>query len=159
MNSGVANVLEIQYEIAGEIVSTIGDMSGVIARTLTHAAKRKPPQSVDTYDAVLQFYEYLSLGRPDLHIKARDALERVVASDPHYSTAWAALSLIHNDEFRFGLNPRPDADASDEPQTAANTQKIRSLWRAFLDHAIPRPDQHGTKCRCCDARLPGWPCH
>ena len=131
-----ANVLEIQDEIAGEIVSTIGDMSGVIARKLTHAAKRKPPQSLDTYDAVLQFYEYLSLGRPDLHIKARDALERVVASDPHYSTAWAALSLIHNDEFRFGLNPRPDADASDDALKAAQRAVALDPTNSVAYHAL-----------------------
>ena len=132
----VANVLEIQDDIAGEIVSTIGDMSGVIARTLTQVAKRKPPQQFDSYDAVLQFYEYLSIVRPDLHIKVRDALERAVASDPDYSIAWAALSLVHNDEVRFGFNPRPDANARDDALKAAQTAVVSDPTSSTAYHAL-----------------------
>ena len=131
-----ANVLEIQDDIAAEIVGTIGDMSGVIARTLTQAAKRKPPQHLDSYDAALQFYEYLSITRPDLHLKVRDALQRAVASDPEYSTGWAALSLVHNDEARFGFNRRPDANARDDALKAAQTAVALDPTSSTAYHAL-----------------------
>ena len=131
-----ANVLEIQDDIAAEIVGTIGDMSGVIARTLTQAAKRKPPQHLDSYDAVLQFYEYLPITRPDLHLKVRNALQRAVTTDTEYSTAWAALSLVYNDEARFGFNRRPDANARDEALKAAQAAVALDPTSSTAYHAL-----------------------
>ena len=131
-----ANVLEIQDDIAAEIVGTIGDMSGVIARTLTQAAKRKPPQHLSSYDAVLQFYEYLSITRPDLHLKVRNALQQAIASDPEYSTAWAALALVHNDEVRFGFNRRPGVNSRDEALKAAQTSVALDPTSSTAYHAL-----------------------
>lgn len=131
-----ANVLEIQDDIAGEIVGTIGDMSGVIARTLTRAAKHKPPQNMSTYDAVLQFYEYLRLGLPDIHATVRDMLERAVASDPQYSTAWAALALIHCDEIRLNFNLRPHASARDDALRAAQRAVALDPTSSTAYHAL-----------------------
>ena len=131
-----SNVLEIQDSIAGEIVSTIGDKSGVIARTLTQVAKRKPPQSLDSYDAVLHYYEYLSVTQPNLHAEVRDALERAVAVDADYSSAWAALSFIYNDEVRFGFNQRANASARDDALMAAQNAVALDPTSSTAYHAL-----------------------
>ena len=131
-----ANVLEIQDDIAGEIVGTIGDVHGVIARTLTQVSKRKPPQTLDAYEGVLHFYEYLRVGVPELHARVRTLLEHALKSDPSYSTGWAALSLIHNDEVRLGFNPRPDAIARDEALKAAQRAVALDPTSSIAYHAL-----------------------
>jgi len=42
------------------------------------------------------------------HVKVRACLERAVNSDPGYADAWAYLSWIYVDEYRFNYNPRPN---------------------------------------------------
>ena len=48
------------------------------ARTELAQARRKPPESLDTYDCVLRVYDYLQTHSPDKHLAARDCLEMVV---------------------------------------------------------------------------------
>ena len=104
----VGNIFDIQDEITGNVVDMIANRHGIIARVGLEQAKRKPTESLSAYECVLHAYQYLHVKTPELHLKARDCLERAVTVDPEYSEAWAWLAAIRGDEYVFGYHPRPD---------------------------------------------------
>jgi adenylate cyclase len=83
---------------------------GVISRARFAEVREKPTDSLDAYECVLQAQVYYRDNVvPPEHAKVRDALERAVKSDPNYMEAWAWLSNIYLDEYRYNFNPRPNS--------------------------------------------------
>ena len=74
-------------------------------------ATSKPTDSLDAYECVLRAQAYINAYTPDLHLKARDCLERAIEIAPHYVDAWSNLALIYIDEFWTGYNPRTEGPA------------------------------------------------
>jgi adenylate cyclase len=94
----------VQEGIAGHVVATIAQPQGVLARPHTAAAKRKPPERLTSYDCILLFYDYVVNRSPEGHLSMRVALEAEVREAPDVASLWAALSMIHDDTWRFGYN-------------------------------------------------------
>jgi adenylate cyclase len=105
-----SSIFAVQDEISEQVVATIAGGQGVISRTRFSEVKGKPTDQLDAYESVLQHYVY---NRDNIvgieHAKLRDALERAVDSDPGYADAWACLSAIYTDEYRYNFNPLPDS--------------------------------------------------
>ncbi len=99
-----AAIFEVQDEIASQVVSTIARPLGVIARPELAAARRKPPERLDSYDCLLLFYDYAANRSPEGHRRLKAALETAVREDPEVAALWAALSFVHTDTWRFGYN-------------------------------------------------------
>jgi adenylate cyclase len=100
----------VQDEITEQVVGTIAGSYGVISRARFAEVKEKPTELLDAYECVLQAMAYYR-GSPSEteHEQVRGSLERAVKSDPVYADAWAFLSFIYLDEYRFNLNPQPDS--------------------------------------------------
>ena len=113
------NILEIQDDIADRIVAAVGQPYGVIARTGARMAGGTAAEHLDSYGAVLRFYEYWVRGDVALYEPVRAGLERAVERDPDYASAWAALASLYLDEVRFGFNPRSANDQLDRALEAA----------------------------------------
>jgi tetratricopeptide (TPR) repeat protein len=97
----------VQDEITEQVVATIASGHGVIRRARLVEVRDKPTDLLDAYECVLQVSAYYEAGpHPLEHARLRDALERVVKSDPNYTEAWAALCAIYLDEHRFDFNRR-----------------------------------------------------
>jgi adenylate cyclase len=109
-NLSASDIFAVQDEITEQVVGTIASNSGVISRARFAEIKQKPTDSLDAYECVLQVGAYY---RDNFiateHIKVRGCLERAVKSDPGYADAWAYLSHIFLDEYRFNYNPRPNS--------------------------------------------------
>jgi adenylate cyclase len=45
------NIIALQEEVAQKVVGLIGDLFGVIPRQLSRESERKPPESIETYEA------------------------------------------------------------------------------------------------------------
>jgi TolB-like protein len=104
-----SNIFEVQDEITEQVVATIAGLSGVISRTRFAEVKKKPTHRLDAYEWVLRVAAYyIDDYSPIEHAKLRDALERVVKSDPGYADAWAYLCFLYLDEHRWNYSPRPD---------------------------------------------------
>src|SRR5262249_3954209 len=106
----VSAIFEVQDEIASDVVASIAQPHGAIARPKLEAARRKPPERLETYDYLLLFYDYAANRSPEGHRRLKAALETHAREDPGIAAPWAALSLIHTDTWRFGYN----ADVSRE---------------------------------------------
>jgi adenylate cyclase len=104
-----SNIFSVQDEITEQVVATTAGISGVISRARFAEVKETPTESLDAYECVLQAFAYSRdrFNAPE-HARLRDALERAVKSDPGYADAWACLSFIYLDEYRWKYNPRPN---------------------------------------------------
>lgn len=101
--------LEDVFAVQDEITHHIAGVLGVqLERALLESARRKPTETMEAYDLVLQATSYFRSNDREGHAMARDLLERAVSLDPRYSRAYRELSWVYLDEFRFGYNTRPN---------------------------------------------------
>src|SRR5262249_36599324 len=89
---GLADVFATQDEITEAIVTSIEPQ---LYAAENFRAKRKPPDSTDTWGLVMRaLSHHWRRARPD-HVAAQAALEQATASDSHYGQALGVLSAIH----------------------------------------------------------------
>jgi adenylate cyclase len=68
----------------------------------------RPPAELRSYECVVRFYQYWRTFDPRLHAEVRACLERAVAEDPEYAEAFACLSQIYCDAYRFNFVPEEE---------------------------------------------------
>jgi TolB-like protein/Tfp pilus assembly protein PilF len=113
------NLITVQDDIAKQVSATIGDAYGAVMRASTVDMKRSSTQYMEAYKSMLLFHDYLFELSPTAHLKARLSLEEAVKIDPNYPDAWAGLSFLALDEYRFSFNIK------ETPQKALkNAQKF-----------------------------------
>jgi adenylate cyclase len=104
----VGAIFEIQDQIASEIAGTLGGAHGVITETGVAEARRKPPETLASYECVLLAQDYMRTLTSETHLSARNCLERAVAREPDYADALAWLAFLHDDTYVLGFNPIPE---------------------------------------------------
>jgi TolB-like protein len=102
-------VFELQDDLVPRIVSTVADPYGVLPHSISEMLRKKGPDQLSPYEAVLRYFGYLERATPEEHAKARAALEWAVENAPDQANCWATLSLVYKDEHTHGYNVRPDA--------------------------------------------------
>jgi TolB-like protein len=98
----------LQDDLVPRIVSTVADWYGVLPQSMSEAVRRKPPDRLSSYEAVLRSFGYFERITPDEHAAMRAALERAVEQAPGNADGWAMLSMMYGEEHRFGFNLEPD---------------------------------------------------
>ena len=93
-------LFEIQDDIVARVVSAI---STQIDRSLLAAARKKPITSMAAYDLWLRGMARLRQGTPAADQAARRMFKQALAADPHYSRAYAGLSLSHFNDWSCQL--------------------------------------------------------
>ena len=135
----VDQILSIQADLAERLSAIVGDRYGVIGQA-TGALGRGTPTSNDAYNCVLHFYAYQQSMNQEGHADVRECLQDAVRVDPTYSQAWASLSTAYAQEYRMGLNPRPDAydaqeRALDAAKRAVASDPMNPIAHLVLAHA------------------------
>jgi len=102
-------VFELQDDVAPRIVSTIADMNGILAHSMSEALRSRAPDQLTPYEALLRSFSYWERLTADEHAAARAALEHAVEQAPNYADCWAVLSMLYGDEYKTGFNVRPDS--------------------------------------------------
>jgi serine/threonine protein kinase len=102
-------VFELQDDVAPRIVSTIADMNGILAHSMSEALRSRAPDQLTPYEAVLRSFSYWERLTAEEHAAARAALEHAVEQAPNYADCWAVLSMLYGDEYKTGFNVRPDS--------------------------------------------------
>ena len=105
------NLFAIQDDIAAQIAATIGGARGAITLARLGQVRRKPSARLDTYECVLLWFETRDVYTDEIHLRARDCLERTVELDPTYAEGWAALASIYELQVRQGFNATQEYDA------------------------------------------------
>ena len=107
-NFDSSNVFDVQDQLTDRIVTTVADQQGVLIRELITSVRNKPLEELSARDAVFLTFDYMQVITPDVHLKVRSALERVVEVEPESADAWACLSIMFCEEFKHDYNVRAD---------------------------------------------------
>jgi serine/threonine protein kinase len=102
-------IFELQDDVAPRIVSTIADMNGILAHSMSEALRSRAPDQLTPYEALLRSFSYWERLTAEEHAAARAALEHAVEQAPNYADCWAVLSMLYGDEYKTGFNVRPDS--------------------------------------------------
>ena len=121
-----ADIFAVQDSIMERIVGVIGDEHGVISRAGLEESRARNTENLAAYECVLRAYAYYDLITPQEHQAVRACLEEAVATDPTYSEAWGWLSHMYQDEYKFGFNPRPEAEDPLVRAIAASQNAIKA---------------------------------
>ncbi len=115
----VANVLDIQLEIAKKIVAEVGSADApLINARVQNEIRQKAPDNLETYQCVLLSYWFYETFEPDRHRKARACLENAIDLDSEYSLGWSRLAFSYIESKKYAIDTPPDwAELS---RTAAN---------------------------------------
>ena len=103
------DIFAVQDELADRIVATVADPYGVLTRSLGTLAKEKPVDTLTAHECVLRTFVYWQQVVPNEHAEVRTALERALKLEPDHAEAFACLSRVYLDEFRFDFNVLPNA--------------------------------------------------
>jgi adenylate cyclase len=97
-----AEIARVRDEVANSVVRSLAQPYGVIFSAQAREVEGKPPESLSSYGSVLRFYQYWRTYDRSLIEPVRLGLEQAIRRDPDYAEAFACLSLVHLDLFRFG---------------------------------------------------------
>ena len=133
----VADVLDIQVEIARKVAAQIGSSDApLFSASFQQAIRDKAPENLEAYECYLLgfwFYQTFSL---EAHRKARDCLIRTVEEEPGYSLGWSRLAFNYLESKKRGFDTPPDwARLAREAADRALVED-RENPEAYYAHAI-----------------------
>jgi adenylate cyclase len=101
----VANVLDVQLEIAKQVAAAIGSADAPLFNaSVQQVIREKAPDSLRAYECVLLSYWFYETFAPDRHKKARACLERAVEIDPGYSLGWSRLAFSYIESKKYAID-------------------------------------------------------
>ncbi len=107
-------IVSARDEVAGCVVRALAQPYGVIASNLAHETDGLPPGSMNAYECVSRFYQYWRTYDRNLFDSVRAGLESAIEEYPDFAEAFACLSQVYCDGFRFGYV---------DPETALDLQQ------------------------------------
>jgi len=88
-------LIALQEEIAQSVAAKIGSEYGFIPRNLSNESRIKPPESLDTYEAVLRFYYHVNILIPETFKETIRVLEQAVTREPNCGLARSLLAHLY----------------------------------------------------------------
>ena len=98
-------LFDVELTIADQIATRIAEPSGIVFDAESRMLLDAPADSIDAYRCTLSAYAYRVTMAASKFPAVRACLEQAVAQHPEYATAWALLSLVATDEYRFLYAP------------------------------------------------------
>jgi adenylate cyclase len=98
-------LIALQGEIAQEVAGRIGSEYGIIPRNLSKESRKKPPGSLDTYEAILRCYHHFADLTPETFEEALRALEQAVTREPECALAWSLLGILYFNNYKLQYSP------------------------------------------------------
>lgn len=131
-------VFDLQDDLAPKIVSTVADLHGVLPRSMSDAVRRKEPDKLTPYEALLHSFGYNERWTMEALAEARACLERAVQQEPDNGDCWAMLSLMYSNEFGHWdiCNPQSFEKALQAARTAVLAAPLHSLPHHALAQAL-----------------------
>jgi tetratricopeptide (TPR) repeat protein len=98
----------LQDDLVPRIVSTVADWYGILPGSMSEAVRSRPVEGLSPYEALLRAFGYFRRVTPSDHAAVRLILERAVDEAPDHAAAWAMLSMVYGEEYRFEFNAEPN---------------------------------------------------
>ena len=100
-----SSLVAVRDDVANCIVRTLAQSYGVILSSKANEVEGAAAEELGSYSCVALYYRYSSSYDARLYDKVRSCLESTVAREPNYAEAFACLSQIYSDGFRFKFGP------------------------------------------------------
>lgn len=109
MDLSIANVLDIQVDIARKVAAQIGSSDAPLFNAeIQQTIRDKAPENLEAYECyLLGFWFYQTFGL-EAHRKARDCLLRTVEEEPSYSLGWSRLAFNHLESKKRSFDTSPE---------------------------------------------------
>lgn len=111
-----SEIIALRNEVANRVARALAQPYGAIQSDRARDADGQAPELLGSYAAVLLFYAYWRTFDREMIEAVRAGLEHAVATEPGYAEAFACLSLVHSNAWRFrhpigapGSDPRERA--------------------------------------------------
>jgi adenylate cyclase len=130
------SLIALQEEIARQVVARLGSLYGIILQTLSRESRRKPPESLETYEAFLRFYHHATIMSPQTFAETLSVLEQAVRREPESGFAWSLLAFLYGQSYSLQLLPMesPLEQALVAAQKGAALEPENQITRAALAH-------------------------
>jgi adenylate cyclase len=130
------SLIALQEEIARQVAARIGSLYGIIPQTLSRESRKKPPESLETYEAFLRFYHHATVLSPQTFSETLRVLEQAVSRDPESGLAWSLLAFVHCQNYTLQFCPMesPLAQGLACAQRGAALEPGNQMARAALAH-------------------------
>jgi adenylate cyclase len=127
-------LIALQEEIAQKVAAKIGSEYGIIPWNLSKESRKKPPESLDTYEAFLQFYHHVNVLTPETFEEALRALELAVVREPECGLAWSQLAQLYglNYTLQFSLLETPLEKALNFARKGVSLDSQNQMVRATM---------------------------
>ena len=111
----LTDILAVQDEIAGKVITTLGLLLKVDEMKLYHASFSSQTENVEAFDDFLRAIEYGFRVTKDDNARAEQSLQKAIDLDPKYAAAYAFLGWLHMSAFwnQWG-DPRADLEQATE---------------------------------------------
>jgi adenylate cyclase len=111
---GATSRLAAQERIARRIGATLSSPNGPVYVNEAALHADKAADTLDRYQCLLRFYDYLRTFDAVTHADSVRCMERVVATEPKLAEAWSALAALYLHERTFGYGGKANRDTAIE---------------------------------------------
>jgi TolB-like protein/Tfp pilus assembly protein PilF len=109
-DASAMDLFAIQDDVTDHIVATVGDHSGVLARSMAKSVRSHLPAAEQTSrELLLRTWGLRHDPVADEHAALRAAIEARLDIEPDNADLWAELAHLYLDEHILALNPMPGA--------------------------------------------------
>jgi len=88
-------LIAFQEEIARVVAVKVAGEHGIIAEALSSESRDKPPSDLTTHEAILRYYQYDMAVTRDTFLRAFEALEAAVKTEPECGQVWTMLGRLY----------------------------------------------------------------
>jgi len=130
------SLIALQEEIARQVAARIGSLYGIIPQTLSRESRKKPPESLETYEALLRFYHHATILSPQTFAETLSVLEQAVRREPESGLAWSLLAFLYCQNYTLQFHPMESTleQALVVAQKGAVLEPENQMTRAALAH-------------------------
>ncbi|MBX9749703.1 MAG: hypothetical protein K5Q68_08815 [Roseococcus sp.] len=103
-----AEILRVRDEVTSAVVRHLAQPYGVLFSRRAQEVEGLPSSHLTGYDCVIRFYQYWRHFDRAMFDVLRHDLERATVREPSYADAFACLSMLYIDGFRYGYATRDE---------------------------------------------------
>ncbi len=93
--AGASALNAFQEEMARVVAVKVAGEHGIIAEALSSESRDKPPSDLTTHEAILRYYQYDMAVSLDTFLRAFEALEAAVKTEPECGQVWTMLGRLY----------------------------------------------------------------
>ena len=96
-------MISFQEEVAGAVGANIACEAGIISKTLSAESKNKPPKELESYEAILRYYEFNLMFTDESFFRAFEALRSAAHKERECGLVWSMLGRLYAANYSLEL--------------------------------------------------------